>query len=37
VPVRVALDAGDPALKMLRPGLSTTADVDTRPERRNVP
>jgi membrane fusion protein (multidrug efflux system) len=37
VPVRVALDAGDPALKMLRPGLSTTAGVDTRPERRNVP
>jgi membrane fusion protein (multidrug efflux system) len=37
VPVRVALDAGDPALSMLRPGLSTTAGVDTRPERRNVP
>ena len=37
VPVRVALDAGDPALSMLRPGLSTTAGVDTRAERRNVP
>jgi membrane fusion protein, multidrug efflux system len=36
VPVRVTLDAGDPSLKMLRPGLSTTAGVDTRPERRNV-
>ena len=33
VPVRVALDAGDPALSKLRPGLSITADVDIRPER----
>jgi membrane fusion protein (multidrug efflux system) len=30
VPVRVVLDAGDPELRMLRPGLSTTARVDTR-------
>jgi membrane fusion protein (multidrug efflux system) len=37
VPVRVVLDAGDPALSKLRPGLSITADVDTRPERRSVP
>ena len=37
VPVRVALDAGDPALRMLRPGLSTTAGVDTRAERRAAP
>jgi membrane fusion protein, multidrug efflux system len=37
VPVRVALDAGDPALSMLRPGLSITAGIDTRPERRAVP
>jgi membrane fusion protein (multidrug efflux system) len=37
VPVRVALDAGDPALDMLRPGLSTTARVDTRSERVAAP
>jgi membrane fusion protein (multidrug efflux system) len=37
VPVRVALDAGDSALTMLRPGLSTTAGVDTRVERRAAP
>jgi membrane fusion protein (multidrug efflux system) len=37
VPVRVTLDAGDKALAMLRPGLSTTADVDTRSERRTAP
>jgi membrane fusion protein, multidrug efflux system len=37
VPVRVALDGGDPELTRLRPGLSITADVDTRTERRNVP
>jgi membrane fusion protein (multidrug efflux system) len=30
VPVRVVLDTGDPELRMLRPGLSTTARVDTR-------
>jgi membrane fusion protein (multidrug efflux system) len=31
VPVRVVLDdAGDAGLRMLRPGLSTTASVDTR-------
>ena len=33
VPVRVVLDAGDPKLEMLRPGLSTTVRVDTRVER----
>ena len=32
VPVRVVLDAGDPKLAMLRPGLSTTVRVDTREE-----
>jgi membrane fusion protein (multidrug efflux system) len=30
VPVRVVLDAGEPELGMLRPGLSTTTRVDTR-------
>jgi multidrug resistance efflux pump len=30
VPVRVVLDADDPDLRMLRPGLSTTTRVDTR-------
>nr|WP_294528735.1 HlyD family secretion protein [uncultured Rhodopila sp.] len=30
VPVRVVLDPGDPELRILRPGLSTTARVDTR-------
>jgi membrane fusion protein (multidrug efflux system) len=30
VPVRVVLDGGDADLRMLRPGLSTTARVDTR-------
>jgi membrane fusion protein (multidrug efflux system) len=30
VPVRVVLDAGDPDLRILRPGLSTTTRVDTR-------
>jgi membrane fusion protein, multidrug efflux system len=30
VPVRVVLDASDAQLPMLRPGLSTTVDVDTR-------
>ena len=30
VPVRIALDARDPGVKMLRPGLSITASVDTR-------
>jgi membrane fusion protein (multidrug efflux system) len=30
VPVRVALDANDEELRRLRPGLSTTASVDTR-------
>jgi membrane fusion protein (multidrug efflux system) len=33
VPVRIVLDAGDPKLEMLRPGLSTTVRVDTRGER----
>jgi membrane fusion protein (multidrug efflux system) len=37
VPVRVALDAEDSALRMLRPGLSTTARVDTRAQRSDVP
>jgi membrane fusion protein (multidrug efflux system) len=37
VPVRVMLDAGDPSLRMLRPGLSTTARVDTRLDRKDVP
>jgi membrane fusion protein (multidrug efflux system) len=32
VPVRIALDDGDPALIKIRPGLSTIATVDTRPE-----
>jgi len=30
VPVRILLDAGDPRLPMLRPGLSITASVDTK-------
>jgi membrane fusion protein (multidrug efflux system) len=30
VPVRILLDGGDARLPMLRPGLSTTVDVDTR-------
>ncbi|HUZ64913.1 MAG TPA: HlyD family secretion protein [Acetobacteraceae bacterium] len=30
VPVRVALDAADPKLRLLRPGLSTTIGIDTR-------
>src|SRR5215472_1214038 len=34
VPVRVALDPGDPKLAMLRPGLSTVVRVDTREEGR---
>jgi membrane fusion protein, multidrug efflux system len=33
VPVRIALDPGDPKLAMLRPGLSTVVSVDTRDER----
>jgi membrane fusion protein, multidrug efflux system len=33
VPVRVALDPGDPKLALLRPGLSTVVSVDTRDER----
>jgi membrane fusion protein (multidrug efflux system) len=32
VPVRVRLDADDPALRKLRPGLSAVVDVDTRPQ-----
>jgi membrane fusion protein, multidrug efflux system len=32
VPVRVALDDGAASLRELRPGLSTTVSVDTRPE-----
>jgi len=34
VPVRVVLDPGDPDLALLRPGLSATARVDTRPTAR---
>ncbi|HUJ99800.1 MAG TPA: HlyD family secretion protein [Stellaceae bacterium] len=30
VPVRIALDPGDPRLGLIRPGLSTTVSVDTR-------
>ncbi len=30
VPVRIALDPGDPMLSLIRPGLSTTVSVDTR-------
>jgi membrane fusion protein, multidrug efflux system len=37
VPVRVALDDGDPALRRLRPGLSITARVDTKPQRDKAP
>ncbi|MBO0710136.1 MAG: HlyD family secretion protein, partial [Acetobacteraceae bacterium] len=32
VPVRIALNAGDPMLRLLRPGLSTLASTDTRTE-----
>ncbi len=34
VPVRIALDDGDATLGRIRPGLSTTATVDTRSEAR---
>jgi len=34
VPVRIALDAGDARLDLLRPGLSTTVAVDTKPDPR---
>jgi membrane fusion protein, multidrug efflux system len=34
VPVRIALDEDDAMLGMIRPGLSTTATVDTRPTPR---
>jgi len=34
VPVRIALDDGDATLGQLRPGLSTTVSVDTRPATR---
>jgi membrane fusion protein, multidrug efflux system len=39
VPVRILLDAGDPRLPMLRPGLSITASVDTKGDmpRGDVP
>ena len=36
VPVRVVLDADDAELRMLRPGLSTTAGVDTRAANRSA-
>jgi membrane fusion protein, multidrug efflux system len=31
VPVRIALDDGDAGIGALRPGLSTTVSVDTKP------
>jgi membrane fusion protein, multidrug efflux system len=37
VPVRIALDDGDAALRTIRPGLSTTVRVDTRPTRERAP
>lgn len=37
VPVRIALDGADDTLGLLRPGLSTTASVDTRDPARNAP
>lgn len=37
VPVRIALDDGDAALRMIRPGLSTTVSVDTRSAPERVP
>jgi membrane fusion protein (multidrug efflux system) len=37
VPVRIALDDADGTLGMLRPGLSTTVSVDTRPETKAAP
>jgi len=36
VPVRIALDDGDARLGELRPGLSTTVNVDTRPDPQAV-
>jgi membrane fusion protein (multidrug efflux system) len=36
VPVRIALDANDAMLRLLRPGLSVTASVDTRPGAGSV-
>ena len=37
VPVRIAVAAGDASLPALRPGLSSTVEVDTRPERASTP
>jgi membrane fusion protein (multidrug efflux system) len=37
VPVRIALDGDDASLGALRPGLSTTVSVDTRPALRRAP
>jgi membrane fusion protein (multidrug efflux system) len=37
VPVRIALDDDDPALRMIRPGLSTTVSIDTRPASERAP
>lgn len=37
VPVRIALDSDDAALRMIRPGLSATVSVDTRPTPERVP
>jgi membrane fusion protein (multidrug efflux system) len=36
VPVRIRLDAGDPALDRLRAGLSATVAVDTRPDAESA-
>ena len=37
VPVRIALDPGDALLRQLRPGLSATVGVDTRPRPGSAP
>jgi membrane fusion protein (multidrug efflux system) len=37
VPVRILLDGDDDALRLLRPGLSTTVSVDTRADRMPAP
>ena len=37
IPVRIELDADDPMLRALRPGLSTTVSVDTRASAGRVP
>jgi membrane fusion protein (multidrug efflux system) len=37
VPVRIALDDDEPELRMIRPGLSTTVNVDTRSAPERIP